>query len=671
MGIGFWTRTGGGPVTEQVRIDQVGRVGIGTTVPSQRLEVAGNLKVSGGGNGLIFPDNTVQTTAATGGGGSVTSVVSGLGLTGGPITTSGTLSLDTGFTDSRYSLFGHNHDPNYVLKSGDTMTGALNLPANGLVAGTDQLVLSGGNLGVGTSPSNYRLHVKATAGPSQHLMAIQGGANGPVNSGGITFLDAAGTPMGTIGDGSQGNSHIYLGAELGNLILYTGITNALVIDTSQRVGIGTDSPLTRLDVAGDVRATRLMSTVTGVLPPLSVASSVVVPNLNADLLDGLDSTAFASAGALSSFVAKGGDTMTGALTLPANGLAAGGDQLVLASGGVGVGTSSPSQKLEVVGNLQISGSGSGLKFPDGTTQTTAAAAPTSRTPAQIALLRWYEGLQSGADFAVGSNPQGIAFDGSHVWIANQVSGNITKLRASDGASVATYGIGSGSAPHDVAFDGANIWVTNHGASGVTKLRASDGTALGTFFVGATPVGIAFDGANVWATSFSGGFVRRIRASDGGDLGSFGTGTQPWGVAFDGASIWVTNNGSANVTKLRASDGANLGSFAVGPNPHGVVFDGANIWVANESSGNPALSSVTKLRASDGANLGSFAVGSFPYALAFDGTHIWVAASGGVNKLRASDGVSLGTFPAGGTRGVAFDGANIWVTNFFGHTVSKR
>jgi len=41
-----------------------------------------------------------------------------------------------------------------VNKAGDTMTGVLNLPANGLVAGTNQFVLSGGNVGIGfTSPA--------------------------------------------------------------------------------------------------------------------------------------------------------------------------------------------------------------------------------------------------------------------------------------------------------------------------------------------------------------------------------------------------------------------------------------------------------------------------------------------------------------------------------------
>jgi hypothetical protein len=38
-----------------------------------------------------------------------------------------------------------------VAKSGDTMTGTLNLAANGLTVGTTQLVITGGNVGIGTS----------------------------------------------------------------------------------------------------------------------------------------------------------------------------------------------------------------------------------------------------------------------------------------------------------------------------------------------------------------------------------------------------------------------------------------------------------------------------------------------------------------------------------------
>ena len=67
------------------------------------------------------------------------------------------------------------------------------------------------------------------------------------------------------------------------------------------------------------------------------------------------------------------------------------------------------------------------------------------------------------------------------------------------ANVATsFGVGQ---PWGVAFDGANVWVTNQASNTVSKLRASDGATLGTFTVAPTPTGIAFDGANIWVATW--------------------------------------------------------------------------------------------------------------------------------------------------------------------------
>jgi len=69
-------------------------------------------------------------------------------------------------------------------------------------------------------------------------------------------------------------------------------------------------------------------------------------------------------------VSKTGDTMSGALSLPANGLVAGTNQLVLANGNVGIGTTAPGQKLSVAGVIESTTGG--FRFPDGTSQTSAS-----------------------------------------------------------------------------------------------------------------------------------------------------------------------------------------------------------------------------------------------------------------------------------------------------------
>ncbi len=79
------------------------KVGIGTTNPSEKLEVAGNVKVSGTGNGVIFPDGTKQTTAASGGASFPP-----------PAYNSGWVSINPGYTIDLTHNIGGNVD-NYVV----------------------------------------------------------------------------------------------------------------------------------------------------------------------------------------------------------------------------------------------------------------------------------------------------------------------------------------------------------------------------------------------------------------------------------------------------------------------------------------------------------------------------------------------------------------------------
>jgi DNA-binding beta-propeller fold protein YncE len=300
-----------------------------------------------------------------------------------------------------------------------------------------------------------------------------------------------------------------------------------------------------------------------------------------------------------------------------------------------------------------------------------------RNPGQLAILHWYP-VNKVTKFSVGQLPDGLAFDGANVWVANQQDNTVTKLRANDGKVLGTFGpLGNG--PSNTIFDGENIWISCFQGNEIDKVRASDGAILGRF-VQLSPEFLAFDGTYIWMTNGElTENVRKMRASDGQDVGVFSVGPGTGGILFDGANIWVTVVGDGlhkgTLVKMRPSDGAVLGTSQTGFSPWSLAFDGANVWVTNLGGAN-----VTKIRASDGAVLGTFNVpGNDPISLAFDGANIWVVNQLSSNfnqdstltKMRASDGVVLATFPVPTTPdAVMFDGTSIWLTDTSDAAVSK-
>jgi hypothetical protein len=70
---------------------------------------------------------------------------------------------------------------------------------------------------------------------------------------------------------------------------------------------------------------------------------------------------------------------------------------------------------------------------------------------------------------------------------------------------------------------------------------------------------------------------------------------------------------------------------------------------------------------------AFSTGNVPCAAAFDGSNMWVSnyADNTVVKMRPGDGQILGTYAVGsGPCRMAFDGSNLWVINYDNGTVSK-
>ncbi|MGA2978319.1 MAG: hypothetical protein ABSD76_01895 [Terriglobales bacterium] len=103
----------GGPITSSGTISIPAAGVTNSMLANNSVTVTAGSGLSGGGT-VALGGTITLTNSAPSLGGTVTSVGSGTGLTGGPITTSGTLSLNTTYTDGRY-----------LQLTGGTLTGGL------------------------------------------------------------------------------------------------------------------------------------------------------------------------------------------------------------------------------------------------------------------------------------------------------------------------------------------------------------------------------------------------------------------------------------------------------------------------------------------------------------------------------------------------------------------
>ena len=113
-------------------------------------------------------------------------------------------------------------------------------------------------------------------------------------------------------------------------------------------------------------------------------------------------------------------------------------------------------------------SGTNPTNTSGSNRTALQALPTSASlgrvdqtpnPLRVALHRWYGATDVGVEIPVGTFPGSATFDGDHMWVSMN-TGELMKVRASDGAVLGTYPCGA--SPVASCFDGAHIWVTNSG-----------------------------------------------------------------------------------------------------------------------------------------------------------------------------------------------------------------
>ena len=110
-----------------------------------------------------------------------------------------------------------------------------------------------------------------------------------------------------------------------------------------------------------------------------------------------------------------------------------------------------------------------------------------------------------------AGPDGVAYDGSRIWVASFNTSTVTRIDASTMNVTGTVQLPANSGPIGVAYDGTNVWVANFNSNSVSRIDPDSATVTATVQLPANsgPTGVATDGANVWVTDHNTDRVSRI------------------------------------------------------------------------------------------------------------------------------------------------------------------
>ena len=179
----------------------------------------------------------------------------------------------------------------------------------------------------------------------------------------------------------------------------------------------------------------------------------------------------------------------------------------------------------------------------------------------------------------GPCPTGLAFDGSHLWLADDLTDTIYKIDPATGAVVSSFAA-PGPHPEGLAWDGRFLWHVDSGERMMYKLDPATGRALAVLESNSpSPRDLAWDGEYIWIADYRSDTLLKVSTVDGMMVQTFPSPAgEPAGLAFDGKYLWVTDRAEDRIYLVNPADGMCLSSLrSYGPFPAGLAWGGDALW----------------------------------------------------------------------------------------------
>lgn len=198
------------------------------------------------------------------------------------------------------------------------------------------------------------------------------------------------------------------------------------------------------------------------------------------------------------------------------------------------------------------------------------------------------------------SPDGIFWDGTHVWTTECTSEDIYRLDPTNGSIVEKYTI-PGSFLDHMEWDGRNLWGNDH--HGGSLLRKIDLETLEVTENIEIPfenlMGVAWDGSHLWTTNPSTIQLVKVDPATGEidgvldfDFPDFQLAEQTCGIGWDGVCLWVGDIVNRKYHQVDPATGeVVLTIIAPGGEeslPTGFAWNGSNMWVVDENPNNPTI-----------------------------------------------------------------------------------